>query len=97
LVATYTERFARMIAQLRADLNAPDVPVVVGEVGRFREKDASVAINAVLAQLPAHVPNCAFVSAEGLKDRGDKLHFDTASQHELGRRYAQAWRTLAKP
>lgn len=89
---TYATRFAAMIAQLRADLNAPDVPVIVGETGRFRA--GATEINAVLATLPASVPRCAFVSAEGLTDKGDKLHFDRESQHELGRRYAAAWLRL---
>ena len=94
-VATYQVRFAKMIAQLRADLDAPDVPVVVGETGRFRADGA--AINAVLAQLPGFVPRCAFVSAEGLGDKGDKIHFDSAGLRELGRRYAAAWQELNAP
>ena len=95
LAATYVARFAAMIARLRADLGAPDVPVVVGETGRFRPDGA--AINAELAKLPAAVPHCAFVSAEGLTDQGDRLHFDSASFRELGRRYAAAWQKLHGP
>lgn len=91
--ATYAVRFAKMIAQLRADLDAQDVPVVVGETGRFRADGA--AINAVLAQLPGFVPHCAFVSAEGLADKGDQIHFNSAAYRELGRRYAAAWQQLA--
>jgi len=94
-VATYAARFAKMIAQLRADLGAPDVPVSVGETGRFRTDGA--AINAALAKLPAVVPHCAFVSAEGLTDKGDSLHFDSASCREFGRRYAAAWQALNSP
>jgi len=92
--ATYAVRFQKMIAQLRADLDASDVPLVVGELGRFRPQNTGM--NAVLAALPKTVPHCAFVSAEGLVDRGDKLHFDTPSLHEFGRRYAAAWLALAK-
>lgn len=91
--ATYAPRFAAMIARLRADLGAPDVPVIVGETGRFRANGGE--INAVLATLPDRVPGCAFVSAEGLTHQGDKLHFDATSFRELGRRYAAAWRKLA--
>jgi hypothetical protein len=91
--ATYGERFSNMIAQLRLDLNAPDVPVVVGETGRFRAEPA--AINAALAAIPKSVPHSAFVSAEGLTDKGDKTHFDTSSLREFGRRYAAAWSKLA--
>jgi hypothetical protein len=89
LAATYAARFARMIAQLRADLGAEDEPVIVGETGRFRPDGA--AINAVLATLPGSVPHCVFVSAEGLTDMGDQLHFDSPALREFGRRYARAW------
>lgn len=87
--STYARRFAVFAAALRHDLEAPDVPLIVGETGRFRPDGAG--INRVLAGLPAVIPHCAFVSAEGLTDKGDHLHFDTRSQRELGRRYAQAW------
>jgi hypothetical protein len=93
LAATYTVRFAKMIAQLRADLGAENVPVIVGETGRFRPDGP--AINAALATVPRGVPRCAFVSAEGLSDQGDKLHFDSASLREFGRRYARAWLELS--
>lgn len=94
LAATYPERFAAMIAQLRKDLGAEEVPVVVGEIGRFVV--GGEAINAALARVPDRVPRCALVSTEGLTDQGDQLHFDTASFRELGRRYAKAWKGLAE-
>jgi hypothetical protein len=92
--ATYAARFAKMIAQLRADLDAAEVPVIVGELGRFRPEHAGM--NAVLATLPKSVPHCAFVSADGLVDQGDKLHFDTPSYREFGRRYAAAWLAMQR-
>ncbi len=92
LAATYAERFAAMIAQLRKDLGAEEVPVVIGEIGHFV---AGVGpINAALATVPAGVSRCALVSAEGLKDKGDALHFDSAALREFGRRYTEAWEGL---
>jgi hypothetical protein len=94
LAATYPERFKAMIAQLRTDLSANDVPVVVGELGRFVENSA--AINAALAKVPSIVPKCGYVSSADLTDKGDKLHFDSASLRELGRRYEKAWAELTR-
>lgn len=94
LAATYAVRFAKMIAQLRADLDAGDVPVLVGETGRFRPNGA--AINAALATVPEHVPRCVFVPADGLTDKGDRLHFDSPALRELGRRYARAWQAMQR-
>lgn len=88
-VATYAERFATMIAQLRKDLGAEKVPVIVGELGRFRE--ASTGFNAALPEVPKRVPLCALVTAEDLADKGDKLHFDAPSLKTFGRRYAAAY------
>lgn len=93
-LATYPERFVKMIAQLRADLGANEVPLVIGEIGRFHASGKEV--NAVLTKLPGRVPLCVCVSAEGLGDQGDKVHFDTPAYREFGRRYAQAWTALSK-
>jgi hypothetical protein len=86
---TYNERFVAFIARLRADLGAENVPVIVGELGRFKPEHA--AMNAELAKLPQLVPHCGFVSSEGLTDKGDHLHFATPSLHTFGARYAEAW------
>lgn len=94
--ATYVARFTKMIAQLRADLGVKNVPVIVGETGKFRGKDGE-AINDAIAKIPHDVLVCAFVSAEGLSDKGDKLHFDSAALRELGERYAWKWMELAQP
>lgn len=93
--ATYAVRFAKFMAQLRTDLGAKDVPVIVGEIGRFCPNEGP--FNAAIRQLPGLVPHCALVTTEGLAGRPEEpevLHFETAAFRELGRRYAQAWLTL---
>ena len=92
-VQTYAARFAAMIAQLRQDLSAVDVPVIIGELGRFRA--ASTEFNTNLPEVARQVPRCAFATAEDLTDKGDKLHFDAASQRLFGQRYAAAFQKLA--
>jgi hypothetical protein len=90
----YTDKFKAMIDRFRQDLGAPDVPVIVGELGRFRTLNSDM--NTVLSEVPRHVRRCAFVSSEGLTDKGDGVHFDSRSLRELGRRYAAAWMALAE-
>jgi hypothetical protein len=46
--------------------------------------------------IAASVPNVAYVSSDGLVDRGDKLHFDGPSQRTFGQRYAAAYLTVSK-
>lgn len=95
--ATYAARFVKFIAQLRADLGAENVPLVVGEIGRFCPNEGPV--NAAIRELPGLVPHCALVSSEGLAGRPEEpevLHFVTPAFRELGRRYAAAWLELAR-
>jgi hypothetical protein len=90
--ATYAARFEKFIARLRSDLGAPDVPVIVGEIGRFCANEGPV--NAEIRRLPSVVPHCALVTSEGLAGRPEQpevVHFVTADFRELGRRYAAAW------
>jgi hypothetical protein len=94
---SYDERFVAMIGALRIDLNAPDVPVVVGELGEYlytrpNTPDAFVrTVNEQLALIPLRVPHAGFVSSAGLTSNPDHLHFDARSQREFGRRYALAF------
>jgi len=90
--ATYAVRFDRMITRLRADLGSPDVPVIVGEL--LHRRTASAVMNPVLRNLPNSIARCLCVSANGLSDKGDQTHFDSASLRELGRRYARAFLSM---
>jgi hypothetical protein len=93
---TYGDRLSRMIQDIRADLGTPNLPFVVGQIGEFLyDRGPGHAayprvVNAALAGLPEKVPATACAPSQGLKDKGDVLHFDAASQREFGRRYAAA-------
>ena len=89
----YFEKLKELIANLRRDLNAPHLPFVAGEIGRFNKEDY---INTIVNKLPEQVEHTAVVSSEGLVDKGDHLHFDSASARELGKRYAKAMDKLSK-
>ncbi len=94
---TYRVRWLKMMTALRKELGAEDVPVVVGELGRFVEKGKYPywdRVNEELALLPLRAPHVGWVSSEGLRDKGDLLHFDSESLAEFGRRYALEWMSL---
>ena len=102
----YAARLTQMVAQLRKDLNAPDVPFVAGELGRylkdFRGLDPKHptpellwrTVNEQIHAAVKAIPNAAVVSSEGLAPNPDILHFDTPSVRKLGARYAEALRGL---
>lgn len=98
---SYGTRLSQMIADLRADLGAGEVPFVAGKLGEFlsdKTKDGNPSfwpvVNEQIAALPKTVPNMAVVESTGLKHKGDGVHFDTPSLREFGKRYAEAMKGL---
>ncbi|MEO8109071.1 MAG: sialate O-acetylesterase [Ginsengibacter sp.] len=90
-VTAYLDKLKALINRIRTDLKIPDLPFVAGEIGYFNKVNI---INKVIDSLPGQVSNTAVASASGLIDKGDKLHFNTASARELGKRYAGAMKKL---
>lgn len=93
----YEQQLHDLIARFRKDLDAPDVPFIVGQLGQFEERpwnDARQRVDAAHRALPEKVPHTAFVSSDNLKHKGDEIHFDAESYREFGRRYAKAYRAM---
>ncbi len=100
---TYEERLVKMIEDFRKDLGQPAIPFVAGQIGEFlyTRKDPTATpharmINDALAKIPGRVLNTACWKATGLTHHGDEVHFDTKSQREMGRRYAEEMIKLQK-
>ena len=84
-----TERLARMMADLRAELGAGQVPVVVGEIARWLPY--TERINSQIHRAVTLIPMSACVSSEGcgtLRDESDP-HFNREGELLLGERYAE--------
>ena len=94
LAVSYEAKLHALIARFRLATGAPKVPFVVGQMGRFDGKPwdpEREVVDRAHQSLPKRVANAAFVSSAGLKDKGDKIHFDAESYRELGRRYAKVY------
>jgi len=83
----YLDKLVALVKSFRKDFEIDDLPFIAGEIR------AGETINQQIAKLPDVLPNTAVASAKGLNTY-DRWHFDTASQIELGKRYAQAMREL---
>lgn len=101
LYPTYQQRLEKMLACLRADLQLPQIPVIIGGLPDFLSGctiDPHVKnyrfINHALTQTAASGSNMAFVPADGLQCNPDKLHICSASLHEFGIRYWNAYESL---
>ena len=98
-VAAYREKFLQMISQLRKDLGAENVPVILGELpqqmgANWKTGGREQQLNAILRQLAKEVPGCAIASSAGLSMKADGAHFDSPACREFGKRYFEAYQTL---
>jgi len=94
LAQSYQSRLVQMFTDLRADLGMPNLPIVVGQLGEFVKYPYSDVVKTAIKQMPEKLPEVAFVDSNGLTDKGDHLHFNTASQQQFGERYAAAMLAL---
>ena len=93
LVNSYMDRLEQFVADLRADLGVgEEVPFIAGEVGYFFS--GSRLFNPMIRTIEEHIPNSAWVSAEGCAGNADSLHFSRDGQMLLGSRYAEKYLSL---
>ena len=101
---TYRERFEKMMAAFRKELDLYDVPFLVGELGEFLvnyKKSVNLPnfprVNEALRDIAANNPMTGFVPSIGLTSNPDNVHFNSASLHEFGLRYFEVFQTLRDP
>jgi len=97
LAPAYAAKLIALIARMRAELNAPTVPFIVGQLGRFTDSpwnEFKTEVDRAHRELPTKVAHTAFVGSEGLADKGDKTHFSREAYREFGQRYAAAYLKL---
>lgn len=87
----YLKHLNKFVTDLRNDLNVPALPFIAGELGRWNSDYSHIVKR--IALIPDSISNAWLVSSEGLTNV-DKFHFDTKSQRELGKRYAEAFLKL---
>lgn len=95
---TYEAKLHALVKAFRAEVGA-DVPFIVGQLGQYEGiawEEPRKQVDAAHQNLPKHLPHTAFVSSTGFKHKGDKVHFDSASLREFGKRYAEAYLKLVK-
>lgn len=90
----YQEKLTQLIERFRKELNAEDVPFVIGQLGKFEERPWSKAkeqVDAAHQAIAEEDENVLFVESDGLTHKGDNVHFNADSYREFGKRYAKAF------
>ena len=93
------DRLRAMIEAFRTDLAQPDLPFIACTIGEMQPEPRLTdlkTMNEIQLALPKTVPHTACVDARDLKSHiGDNVHFDTAAQNEIGKRFAERFFQIA--
>jgi len=92
----YLDKLKSVAKDIRSDVGDPNLPFLIGEIGRFGGAPAT-KFNELLAGAKAAIPGSAIVSSEGLLDFGDKLNFSGFSVEVLGSRYLMEYLKMKEP
>jgi hypothetical protein len=88
----HADRLRAMIEAFRTDLAQPDLAFIACTIGEMQPEPRLSdlkSMNDIQLALPKTVPHTACVDARDLKTHiGDSVHFDTAAQNEIGKRFA---------
>jgi len=104
MARNYAAALTHFLQQLRTDLSAPKLPVVIGRIspcelnpktGRARHQFADTVREAQV-EVARRDPCATWIDTDDLP-RFDDLHFTSSGQLELGRRFAAAWFDLIRP
>lgn len=91
---SYKLKLISLVKNIRADLDIPNLPVVVGQISQWnwtKRLEGTVPFNKMISEISSFIPYSDCVSSEGLdcyKDETDP-HFGTEGQLMLGKRYAE--------
>jgi hypothetical protein len=83
-----------LITRFRKELDAPDLPFIIGQLGRFPAKPWNKhreAVDAAQREVAAKVKNVRFVEIPDPESIGDHLHFDTPTLRRFAEGYAAAY------
>ena len=96
--SVYADKLREIIKALREELNAAEIPLIIGGLGDFlsggrygKYFTEFNSVNQSLRSFAEFNPHTYFVTAAGLTANADDLHFDALSQRKFGVRYFEAY------
>lgn len=93
----YEQKLRELIARFRKELDAEDVPFIIGQLGQFEENpwnEAKSQVDKAHQDIAKADDKVLFIKSDGLTHKGDKVHFNADSYREFGKRYAKAFLEL---
>ena len=97
----YHEKFVKIVEAFRRELNAPDIPIIIGGMGDYLRNGwlgeyftEHIEVDQELKKFANTQENCYFVTATGLTPNPDGIHLNAVSQRIFGVRYFDAYDKL---
>lgn len=91
-VALYEARLGQLFTKFREITGNGQLPVLIGELGSFsKNNDNWQKINKQIRVYASKDRNASSIKTSDLKDKGDKVHFDSQGQRTLGQRFAKKY------
>ena len=91
-IPQYEEKLTLLFKNFRSCAGNKSLPIIMGELGPFSKSYGDrLKINKIMKNYSSKDKNSAVVSTIGLKDKGANVHFDSAGQRLLGKRYADVF------
>lgn len=94
----YYQKLLLIVTALRKELDAPNIPFIIGGLGDFLGKEGFgkhcteyELVNQELQKFAFEQDDCYFVTATGLTSNPDGIHIDAISQRKFGLRYFEAF------
>jgi len=89
-IETYENQLKKLIELFRNEVDNLSLPVLIGELGSFSDNnDGWQAINEKIREYAKSDSIAYIIHTDDLKDKGDKVHFNSEGQREIGRRFAE--------
>ena len=101
LIPEYRSSLDSLIRVFRNIVGNDSLPVLIGELGSYAEpidkQNLWDSINHIIHEVAINNSNVAIINTKDLKNKGDKVHFDSESQRKLGERFAVKYLELTMP
>ena len=92
LVSKYYENLSELTKKFRTIIKNDTLPILIGQIGSFAEPSNKEklfdSVNYEIKKYTNDDKNAYLIYTGDLKDRGDKLHFNSESQRIMGERFA---------
>jgi len=91
-IPKYEERLNALFSKFRATIENNNLPVLMGELGSYSaNKKNWKLINETIHNYSLKDKTSAVAATDDLKHKGDSVHFNSAGQRTMGKRFAETY------